>query len=96
MQWVTRARPKVDRIACPWVVRCFVHAETEFLYVPAEQVLTVTEQTGAIHYDVSGSSSVITAPSALSTPSSRNTISAIPPCCVSHVSCAALIRQIWI
>ena len=54
MQWVTRERPKVDRIACPWLIRRFVDAEAEFVYVPAEQVLTVAEQTGAIPYDVPG------------------------------------------
>ena len=54
MQWVTRARPKVDRIACPWLIRRFVDPEAEFVYVPAEQVLTVAEQTGAVPYDVPG------------------------------------------
>jgi len=54
MQWVTRERPKVDRIACPWLIRRFVDPEAEFLYVPAEEVLTVAEQTGAIPYDVPG------------------------------------------
>ena len=54
MQWVTRERPKVDRIACPWLIRRFVDPEAEFVYVPAEQVLSVAEQTGAIPYDVPG------------------------------------------
>jgi len=54
MQWVTRERPKVDRIACPWLIRRFVDPEAEFLYVPAKQVLSVAEQTGAIPYDVPG------------------------------------------
>jgi hypothetical protein len=52
MLWVTRARPKVDRIACPWLIKRFVDPEAEFLYVPPERVLTVAEQTGAIPYDV--------------------------------------------
>jgi len=54
MQWVTRARPKVDRIACPWLIRRFVDPEAEFLYVPADEVIAVAERTGAIPYDVPG------------------------------------------
>ena len=54
MKWVTRARPMVDRIACPWLIKRFVDPEAEFLYVPADQVLTVAEQEGAIPYDVPG------------------------------------------
>ena len=54
MQWVTRERPKVDRIACPWLIKRFVDPNAEFLYVPSEEVLTVAEQTGAIPYDVPG------------------------------------------
>jgi hypothetical protein len=52
MQWVTRARPKVDRIACPWLIRRFIDPEAEFLFVPPDQVLTVAEQMGAIPYDM--------------------------------------------
>jgi hypothetical protein len=54
MQWVTRARPKVDRIACPWLIKRFIDPEAEFLFVPPDQVLTIAEQTGAIPYDVPG------------------------------------------
>jgi hypothetical protein len=54
MKWVTREHPKIDRIACPWLVLRFIAPEAEFLYVPADQVLTVAEQTGAIPYDVPG------------------------------------------
>jgi hypothetical protein len=54
MQWVTRARPKVDRIACPWLIKRFVDPEAEFFYVPAEEVMAVAAQTGAIPYDVPG------------------------------------------
>jgi hypothetical protein len=54
MQWVTRARPKVDRIACPWLIARFVDPDAEFLYVPVDEVMAVAEQTGAIPYDVSG------------------------------------------
>ncbi len=52
MQWVTRARPKVDRIACPWLIKNFVDAEAEFVYVPNDEVMNFAEQTGAIPYDV--------------------------------------------
>jgi hypothetical protein len=52
MKWVTRERPKVDRIACPWLIKRFVDPEAEFLYVPADQVLAVAEREGAIPFDV--------------------------------------------
>jgi hypothetical protein len=52
MKWVTRARPMVDRIACPWLIRRFVDPAAEFLYVPADQVMAVAEREGAIPYDV--------------------------------------------
>ena len=52
MKWVTRARPKVDRIACPWLIKRFVDPQAEFLYVPADQVLAVSERENAIPYDV--------------------------------------------
>src|SRR5437868_6563442 len=51
MKWVTRERPKTDRIACPWLIKNFIDAEAEFLYVPAEQVLEVAEREGAHSYD---------------------------------------------
>jgi hypothetical protein len=54
MKWVTRERPKVDRIACPWLIRRFVDAEAEFLYVPADQVQAVAQREGATPYDVPG------------------------------------------
>ncbi len=54
MKWVTRARPMVDRVACPWLIRRFVDPEAEFLYVPADQVMAVAEQQGAVPYDVPG------------------------------------------
>jgi hypothetical protein len=52
MKWVTRARPKVDRIACPWLIKRFVDPQAEFRYVPADQVLVVAERENAIPYDV--------------------------------------------
>lgn len=54
MKWVTRERPKIDRIACPWLIARFIDKEPEFLYVPGDQVLTVAADTGAIPYDVPG------------------------------------------
>ena len=50
--WVTRERPKIDRIACPWLVRRFIDPDAQFLYVPAGDVLKVATDTGAIPYDV--------------------------------------------
>ena len=52
MKWVTRARPKVDRVACPWLIKRFVDTGAEFLYVPAEQVMEVAKREGAIPFDV--------------------------------------------
>jgi len=54
MKWVTRERPKVDRIACPWLIKRFVDAEAEFLYVPGDQVKAVAEREGATPYDIPG------------------------------------------
>jgi hypothetical protein len=54
MKWITRERPKIDRIACPWLVARFVDAAPEFLYVPVGDVLRVAAQTGAVPYDVPG------------------------------------------
>ena len=52
MKWVTRARPKVDRVACPWLIKRFVDPEAEFLYVPPEQVMAVAEREQAVPFDV--------------------------------------------
>ena len=54
MKWVTRERPKIDRIACPWLIARFIDAESEFLYVPAGDVLLVAQKTGATPYDIPG------------------------------------------
>ena len=54
MKWVTRERPKIDRLACPWLIRRFIDAEAEIYYVPAPQVLTVAESESAIPFDVPG------------------------------------------
>lgn len=54
MKWVTRERPKVDRIACPWLIKRFVDRDAEFRYVPGDRVLAVAEREGAIPFDVPG------------------------------------------
>src|ERR1051325_6246311 len=54
MKWVTRERPKTDRIACPWLIRNFIDPEADFLYVPADEVLAVAEREGAHSYDAPG------------------------------------------
>lgn len=54
MKWVTRENAHVDRIACPWLIRRFVDPEAEFLFVPADQVMTTAEREGATPYDVRG------------------------------------------
>jgi hypothetical protein len=54
MKWVTRARPKIDRIACPWLIARFIDRDAEFLYVPTDLVRAMAEQTGAIPYDIPG------------------------------------------
>ena len=54
MKWITRERPKIDRIACPWLITRFIDKEPEFLYVPTDKVLSEAERTGATPYDVPG------------------------------------------
>ncbi|MGE5195289.1 MAG: chromate resistance protein ChrB domain-containing protein [Deltaproteobacteria bacterium] len=54
MKWVTREKVKVDRVACPWLIRKFVDPQAEFLFVPADLVMAVAEREQAIPYDVPG------------------------------------------
>lgn len=54
MQWITRERPKIDRLACPWLIQRFIDKDAEFLYVPAADVLRTAAATGAIPYDIPG------------------------------------------
>lgn len=54
MKWITRERPKIDRIACPWLIRRFVDTEAEFVYVPKEEVKSQAEALGAIPFDIPG------------------------------------------
>jgi hypothetical protein len=51
-EWVSRKNANVDRVACPWLIKRFVDAEAEFVYVPTDQVVTVAERDQAIPYDV--------------------------------------------
>ena len=52
--WVTRERPKIDRIACPWLIRRFIDPEASFLFVPTERVFDVARTSGATAYDIPG------------------------------------------
>jgi hypothetical protein len=52
MKWITHERVKVDRVACPWLIRKFVDPQAEFLFVPVDEVMTVAGREGAIPYDV--------------------------------------------
>jgi hypothetical protein len=54
MKWITRERPKIDRVACPWLIARFIDGQAEFLFVPPERVSTQAAETGAIPYDVPG------------------------------------------
>jgi len=54
MKWVTREKVKVDRVACPWLIRKFIDPQAEFLFVPADQVMNVAKREEATPYDVKG------------------------------------------
>ncbi|MES2268651.1 MAG: chromate resistance protein ChrB domain-containing protein [Bacteroidota bacterium] len=54
MKWITRERPKIDRIACPWLIRNFVDREAEFIFVPKEDVFEKAKTLNAIPYDIPG------------------------------------------
>jgi hypothetical protein len=54
MKWITRERPKIDRIACPWLIKNFVDANAEFIYVPKEEVFAKAKELEAIPYDIPG------------------------------------------
>lgn len=54
MKWVTRERVKVDRVACPWLIKKFIDSEAEFLFVPADTVVEVAKREGAIPFDIPG------------------------------------------
>jgi len=52
MKWITRERPKIDRIACPWLIARFIDKEPEFLFVAADRVVEVAGETGATPFDI--------------------------------------------
>ncbi len=54
MQWITRERPRTDRIACPWLIRRFIDPDAEFVYVPGDQILERAAREGMISYDAPG------------------------------------------
>jgi len=54
MKWITREKPKIDRIACPWLIKKFVDKDAEFIYVSKEQVFDKAKQLDAIPYDIPG------------------------------------------
>jgi hypothetical protein len=54
VKWITRERPKIDRIACPWLIARFVDDAPDFLYVPSGDVVRIANETGAIPYDIPG------------------------------------------
>ncbi len=53
-KWVTREHPKIDRIACPWLISRFINPGAEFVYVPPDQVTAIANETGGIPYDIKG------------------------------------------
>jgi len=53
-KWVTRERPKIDRIACPWLIRRFIDPHAEFIYVPTDRVVAVAKEIGGTPYDIDG------------------------------------------
>jgi hypothetical protein len=54
MKWVTREKPRTDRVACPWLIRKFIDRDAEILYVPRDDVLAVVERESAISFDAPG------------------------------------------
>lgn len=54
MKWVTRAHVHVDRVACPWLIQRFVDSQAEFLFVAAQEVTRVAQETGAVPFDIPG------------------------------------------
>ncbi|MGE8342288.1 MAG: chromate resistance protein ChrB domain-containing protein, partial [Flavobacterium sp.] len=52
MKWITRERPKIDHIACPWLIKKFVDPEAEFIYVPYEQMLEKASELNAVPFDI--------------------------------------------
>ena len=93
MKWVTRARPKADRLACPWLIRRFVDPDAEFLYVAADDVTAVAAREGGIPFDVANVELGHHGPSAASTRSCGSTASPTPRSSASLQSSAAPTRR---
>src|SRR5437868_12292063 len=54
MKWITRERPKIDRIACPWLIKRFIDKEAEIIYVPFDEVIAKAKTLNAIPFDIAG------------------------------------------
>ena len=54
MKWITRERPKIDRVACPWLIARFIDRDAEFLFAPPADVARLARETGAVPYDIEG------------------------------------------
>lgn len=54
MKWITRERVKVDRVACPWLIKTFIDPQAEFLFVAKDEVMRIAGEQGAIPYDIEG------------------------------------------
>jgi hypothetical protein len=54
MKWITRERPKIDRIACPWLIKRFIDPKAEIIYVPKDQVFAKAKELGATPFDIEG------------------------------------------
>ncbi len=54
MKWITREKVKVDRVACPWLIRRFIDPQAEFIFVPADQVAAKAREIGATPFDIQG------------------------------------------
>jgi hypothetical protein len=54
MKWITRERPKIDRIACPWLIACFIDQAPEFIFAPATEVLRLSQELEATPFDIEG------------------------------------------
>jgi len=52
MKWITREKPKIDRLACPWLIRRFIDKEAEIIYVPYDQVLDKARELAATPFDI--------------------------------------------
>ena len=54
MKWITREKVKVDRVACPWLIKKFVDQDAEFIFVPADKIMEIAEREKAIAFDLPG------------------------------------------